>query len=164
MTWVWYQVHRSPGFSVSGLGFVGLGQVFGQRLKKEKEGCQLLMSAQEFYDTVQTHTTITTLPNNRSTSYIRLPTTNTTLILRYITNTYSHWNMKLKKQYCFGTFCDTKILFAGTVKPTQLQNLLQSLLDPQALRNLKYINPILSNCNLKEARFGHFCLFFSIFP
>ena len=21
---------------------------------------------------------------------------------------YSHWNMKLKKQYCFGTFCATQ--------------------------------------------------------
>ena len=25
---------------------------------------------------------------------------------------YSHWKMKLLKQYCFGTFCDTKILLA----------------------------------------------------
>ena len=31
---------------------------------------------------------------------------------------YSHWKMKLLKQYCFGTFCDTKILFAWIVKPT----------------------------------------------
>ena len=61
--------------------------------------------------------------------------------------------MKLKKEYCFGTFCDTKILFTRIVKPTQIQNVLQSLLDPQALRNLKYLNPILRNCNLKEARF-----------
>ena len=33
-----------------------------------------------------------------------------------------------------------------------------SLPDPQALRNLKYINPILRNCNSKEARLKHFCL------
>ena len=71
---------------------------------------------------------------------------------------YSPQNMKLKKQYCFGEFRDTKILFARIVKPTQVQNVLQSLLDPQALRNLKYINPILRNSNLKDARFGHFCL------
>ena len=42
--------------------------------------------------------------------------------------------------------------------------MLQSLLDPQALRNLKYINPILRNCNFKETSFKHFCLIFSIFP
>ena len=33
-------------------------------------------------------------------------------------HTYSHWKMKLLKQYCFGTFCDTKTLFAWIVKPT----------------------------------------------
>ena len=33
-------------------------------------------------------------------------------------SSYSHWNMKLKKQYYFGTFCDTNILFARVVKPT----------------------------------------------
>ena len=33
-----------------------------------------------------------------------------------------------------------------------------SLPDPQALRNLKYINPILRNCNSKEAGLKHFCL------
>ena len=32
--------------------------------------------------------------------------------------------------------------------------------DPQALRNLKYINPILRNCNSKEAGLKHFCLIF----
>ena len=74
------------------------------------------------------------------------------------TSIYSPWNMKLKKQYCFGTFCDTKILFAWFVKLSQLQNVLQRLLDPQALRNLKYINPILRNCNFKEERFKQFCL------
>ena len=60
----------------------------------------------------------------------------------------------------FGTFCDTKILFAWIVKPTWLQNVLQSLLDPQALRNQKSINPILRICNLKEVRFENFCYFF----
>ena len=33
-----------------------------------------------------------------------------------------------------------------------------SLPDPQPLRNQKSINPILRNCNLKDARFYHFCL------
>ena len=36
-------------------------------------------------------------------------------ILFNLKSTYSPWNMKLKKQYCFGTFCDTKILFAWIV-------------------------------------------------
>ena len=36
---------------------------------------------------------------------------------------------------------------------TLRQNVLQSLLDPLALRNLKYTNLILRNCNLQEARF-----------
>ena len=58
----------------------------------------------------------------------------------------------------FGTFCDTKILFAWIVKPTWLRNVLQSLLDPQALRNQKSINPILRICNFKKARLEHFCL------
>ena len=40
--------------------------------------------------------------------------------------------------------------------------MIQSLLDPHALRNLKYFNPILRKSNLKVARFGHFC-FFSAF-
>ena len=35
----------------------------------------------------------------------------------------------------------------------------QSLLDSQALRNPKSINPILRNCYLKEARLKHFSLF-----
>ena len=34
-----------------------------------------------------------------------------------------------------------------------------SLADPQALRNLTSINPILRNCNFKEARFRYFSLF-----
>ena len=67
--------------------------------------------------------------------------------------------MKLLKQYCFGTFCDTKFLFAWIVKPTKLQNVQQSLLDQQALSNPKFINPILRNCNFKEARFRYFSLF-----
>ena len=33
-----------------------------------------------------------------------------------------------------------------------------SLPDLQPLRNQKSINPILRNCNLKDARFYHFCL------
>ena len=33
----------------------------------------------------------------------------------------------------------------------------QSLPDPQALRNLKFINPILRNWNFKKARLMHFC-------
>ena len=37
-----------------------------------------------------------------------------TIKSRYV---YSHWNMKLKKQYYFGTFCDPKILFSRIVKP-----------------------------------------------
>ena len=41
---------------------------------------------------------------------------------------------------------------------TYLQNMLPSLPDPQPLRNQKSINPILRNCNLKDARFYHFCL------
>ena len=32
--------------------------------------------------------------------------------VRFLLIDYSPCNMKLKKQYCFGTFCDTKILFA----------------------------------------------------
>ena len=34
---------------------------------------------------------------------------------------YSHWNMKLKKQYCFGTFCDTKILLDFLRENTEKQ-------------------------------------------
>ena len=39
-----------------------------------------------------------------------------------------------------------------------------SLSDPQALRNLKYINPILRNCNFQETRLEHFWVIFRIFP
>ena len=39
-----------------------------------------------------------------------------------------------------------------------------SLPDPQALRNLKYINPILRNCNFQEARLKHFWVIFRISP
>ena len=39
-----------------------------------------------------------------------------------------------------------------------------SLPDPKALRNLKYINPILRNCNFQEARLKHFWVIFRIFP
>ena len=45
------------------------------------------------------------------TSQYKLP------LLHVARNIYSPGNMKLKKQYCFGTFCDTKILFAWIVKP-----------------------------------------------
>ena len=41
------------------------------------------------------------------------------------------------------------------VNPTELQNMVQSLPDPRALRNLKSTNPILVNCNLR-----HFYVFF----
>ena len=60
----------------------------------------------------------------------------------------------------FGSFCCTKLLFAWPldIYHTYLQNMLPSLPDPQPLRNQKFINPILKNCNLKKARFEHFCL------
>ena len=68
--------------------------------------------------------------------------------------------MKLINQVYFGTFCDMKILFARTVNPTWLLNVPQSLPDPQPLRIIKSINPILRNCNLKEARLKHFPCFY----
>ena len=43
---------------------------------------------------------------------------------------YSHSNMKLAKQVYFGTFCDVKILFAWTVKPSKLWNVPKSHPDP----------------------------------
>ena len=39
-----------------------------------------------------------------------------------------------------------------------------SLFDPQHMRNIKYINPILRDYNFKETRLKPFWLIFSIFP
>ena len=67
-----------------------------------------------------------------------------------VSSTYEYYQCMLQLEVDL-----TKFLMLA---PREFQNVLQSLLDPQALRNLRFIIPNLRNCNLKEGRFKQFSL------